>query len=200
MGVTNSNKLTDVSSIQCNGNFNVTLALSASPDIVNSPTDIVLMLDKSGSMAGVPFESLKAGARAFIDIIDESTDGTKDGTIGSGSAIGIVGFSSTATEESPLTTSVSQLNFALDNMVAGGSTNHQAAFALALSMMDFTNGKAKVMVMFTDGKTTSGFPPEPTAKLARDKGVLIYCIGLTVVGGIDVTTLEQWASQPSLLT
>lgn len=189
MGVTNSNKLTDVSSIQCNGNFNVTLALSASPDIVNFPTDIVLMLDKSGSMAGVPFESLKAGARAFIDIIDESTDGTKDGTIGSGSAIGIVGFSSTATEESPLTTSVSQLNFALDNMVAGGSTNHQAAFALALSMMDFTNGKAKVMVMFTDGKTTSGFPPEPTAKLARDKGVLIYCIGLTGVGGIDVTTL-----------
>ena len=94
MGVTNSNKLTDVSSIQCNGNFNVTLALSASPDIVNSPTDIVLMLDKSGNMAGVPFESLKAGARAFIDIIDESTDGTKDGTIGSGSAIGIVGFSS----------------------------------------------------------------------------------------------------------
>lgn len=82
-------------------------------------------------------------------------------------------------------------------MVAGGSTNHQAAFALALSMMDFTNGKAKVMVMFTDGKTTSGFPPEPTAKLARDKGVLIYCIGLTGVGGIDVTTLEQWASQPS---
>ena len=82
MGVTNSNKLTDVSSIQCNGNFNVTLALSASPDIVNSPTDIVLTLDKSGSMAGVPFESLKAGARAFIDIIDESTDGTKDGTIG----------------------------------------------------------------------------------------------------------------------
>ena len=102
MGVTNSNKLTDVSSIQCNGNFNVTLALSASPDIVNSPTDILLMLDKSGSMAGVPFESLKAGARAFIDIIDESTDGTKDGTIGSGSAIGIVGFSSTATEESRL--------------------------------------------------------------------------------------------------
>lgn len=73
MGVTNSNKPTDVSSIQCNGNFNVTLALSASPDIVNSPTDIVLILDKSGSMAGVPFESLKAGARAFIDIIDEST-------------------------------------------------------------------------------------------------------------------------------
>ena len=196
MGVTNSNKLTDVSSIQCNGNFNVILALSASPDIVNSPTDIVLILDKSGSMAGVPFESLKAGARAFIDIIDESTDGTKDGTIGSGSAIGIVGLIHRY-GESPLTTSVSQLNFALDNMVAGGSTNHQAAFALVLSMMDFANGKAKVMVMFTDGKTTSGFPPEPTAKLARDKGVLIYCIGLTGVGGIDVTTLEQWASQPS---
>lgn len=197
MGVTNSNKLTDVSSIECNGTFNVTLGLSASPDIVNSPTDIVLILDKSGSMAGVPFESLKEGARSFIDIIDESTDGTKDGTIGSGSAIGIVGFSSTATEESPLTTSVSQLNFALDNMVAGGSTNHQAAFALALSMMDFPNGKAKVMVMFTDGKTTSGFPPEPTAQLARDKGVIIYCIGLSGVGGIDTATLEQWSTQPA---
>lgn len=183
MGVTSSNKLTNVSETGCKGNFKVTLALSASPDIINSPTDIVLILDKSGSMAGVPFESLKEGARTFIDIIEKSTDGQQDGQIGAGSRIGIVGFSSTATIESPLTTSVADLKNSLDLMVAGGATNHQAAFQTAFDMMDLNNGKAKVMVMFTDGKTTEGPPAEPTTAMIRSKGILIYCIGLSGAGG-----------------
>lgn len=165
--------------------------------LINSPTDIVLILDKSGSMAGVPFESLKEGARTFIDIIEKSTDGQQDGQIGAGSRIGIVGFSSTATIESPLTTSVADLKNSLDLMVAGGATNHQAAFQTAFDMMDLNNGKAKVMVMFTDGKTTEGPPAEPTTAMIRSKGILIYCIALSGTGGIEITTLESWASQPS---
>ncbi len=79
MGVTSSNKLTNVSETGCKGNFKVTLALSASPDIINSPTDIVLILDKSGSMAGVPFESLKEGARTFLDIIEKPPTDSRTG-------------------------------------------------------------------------------------------------------------------------
>lgn len=37
--------------IDCAGTLKVTLALSASPDITSAPTDIVLILDRSGSMA-----------------------------------------------------------------------------------------------------------------------------------------------------
>lgn len=54
MGVTSSNKQIDVDRIDCNGTLRVTLALSASPDISSNPTDIVLVLDRSGSMAGSP--------------------------------------------------------------------------------------------------------------------------------------------------
>ena len=54
MGVTNSNKQISTDRILCGGTLNVTLALAASPDIVSNPTDIVLVLDRSGSMAGSP--------------------------------------------------------------------------------------------------------------------------------------------------
>ena len=68
------------------------MAISAAPDIASNPTDIALVLDRSGSMAGSPLENMKLGAKTFIDIIDEATDGANDGNIGSGSRIGIVSF------------------------------------------------------------------------------------------------------------
>ena len=89
MGVTNSNKVINTDRIDCDGSLRVTLTLTAAPDISTNPTDIVLVLDRSGSMSGAPLANLKLGARTFIDIIDESTDGTLDGQIGSGSRMGI---------------------------------------------------------------------------------------------------------------
>lgn len=62
MGITSSNKVVDRSEIQCDGQLKVTLALTASPDIIENPTDIVLVLDRSGSMAGVPLAAVKEGA------------------------------------------------------------------------------------------------------------------------------------------
>ncbi len=74
MGITNSNKQISSTQIDCDGTLKVTLALTATPDIVSNPTDIVLVLDRSGSMTGAPLANMKAGAKTFIDIIDESTD------------------------------------------------------------------------------------------------------------------------------
>ena len=62
MGVTNSNKVLSTDRIGCDGTLRVTLALTATPDILTNPTDIVLILDRSGSMAGAPLASMKAGA------------------------------------------------------------------------------------------------------------------------------------------
>lgn len=77
MGITNSNKQIDVTQIDCDGTLKVTLALAAAPDISSNPTDIVLVLDRSGSMTGVPLANLKLGANTFIDIIDEATDSSQ---------------------------------------------------------------------------------------------------------------------------
>ena len=89
MGVTSTSKQVNLERIDCDGTLQVTLALSASPDIVSNPTDIVLTLDRSDSLEGAPRASGKAGAKTFIDILSESTGGAPD-AIGSGSRIGIV--------------------------------------------------------------------------------------------------------------
>ncbi len=196
MGITNVNKQINLSQIDCQGTVKVTLALTAAPDISTNPTDIVLVLDRSGSMAGTPLENMKLGAETFIDIIDESTDSAKDGNIGSGSHIGIVSFSSSATADTQLITSVADLKAAVEALSAGGSTNHAAAFSKAMQLFDPLSANAKVIVMFTDGKTTAGPPPSPVAEAARAAGIVIYCIGLIGADGIDVSTLNDWATDP----
>lgn len=196
MGITNSNKQISTTQIDCSGELRVTLALSAAPDISSNPTDIVLVLDRSGSMAGTPLANLKLGADTFIDIIDEATDSSQDGQIGSGSRIGIVSFSDNATADTQLITSVADLKAAVNGLTAGGSTNHAAAFSQAMQLFDPASSNAKVIVMFTDGKTTAGPPPAPVAAAARASGIIIYCIGLIGSDGIDVSVLNDWATDP----
>ena len=196
MGVTNSNKVVNMDRISCDGSARVTLALTAAPDIITNPTDIVLALDRSGSMTGTPLASMKTGAKTFIDIIEEATDGVKDGQIGSGSRIGIVSFAETAEANTQLITSVDTLKNAVDGLSAGGSTNHGDAFAKATQLFDPASSNAKVIVMFTDGNTTTGVPPAPVAAAAKAQGIIIYCIGLVGSDGVDPNTLNEWASDP----
>lgn len=196
MGVTNSNKVINTDRILCDGALRVTLALTAAPDIVSNPTDIVLVLDRSGSMTGSPLADMKLGANTFIDLIDEATDSTKDGQIGSGSRMGVVSFSSTAVANTQLITSVDALKAAVDGLSAGGSTNHADAFAKATQLFDPASPNAKVMVLFTDGNTTIGAPPAPVAAAARAQGIIIYCIGLIGSDGLDISALNNWATDP----
>ena len=196
MGITNSNKSLGTDIINCGGSFTIQLALTAEPDIVTNPTDIVLILDRSGSMAGSPLANMKSGAKTFIDIIDESTDGTQNGQIGNGSRIGIVSFADTAVQNTQLITSVADLKTAVDSLSADGSTNHADAFEQALALFNPASTNAKVMVMFTDGVTTAGGNPNTIATLAKAQGVIIYVIGLSGNGGIDEDALRDWASDP----
>ena len=175
----------------------MTLALTAAPDIISNPTDIALILDRSGSMAGTPLASMKTGAKTFIDIISQSTGGQPTGEIGSGSRIGIVSFANTAVQDTQMITSVDDLKAAVDGLTAGGNTNHADAFSQALALFDPSSGNAKVMVMFTDGNTTTGAPPAPVAAAPRAQGVVIYCIGLVGSDGLDVDALNDWATDPN---
>lgn len=197
MGITNSNKTISLQQIDCDGTLKVTLALTAAPDITTNPTDIALVLDRSGSMAGDALANLKLGANTFIDIIEEATDGVKDGVIGSGSHIGILSFASTATADTQMTTSVADLKSAVDDLTADGNTNHADAFTKAIQLFDPSSNNHKVIVMFTDGKTTAGGPPAPVAAAARAQGIVIYVIGLIGSDGIDIDALNDWATDPN---
>ena len=197
IGVTNSNKTISTDQIGCDGSLRVTLSLTAAPDIVANPTDIVLVLDRSGSMRGTPLADMKAGAKTFIDIIDKATDGYQDGQIGGGSHIGIVSFADSATADTQLITSVDTLKTAVDSLVAGGNTDHKDAFVKAAGLFDPASTNAKVIVMFTDGNTTAGGPAAPAADTAKAQGMIIYCIGLVGSDGLDVNMLNLWATDPA---
>lgn len=196
MGITASNKTLSADTITCGGSFQVQLSLTAEPNILTSPTDIVLVLDRSGSMAGDTLENLKDGANAFIDIIAESTQG-QPGQIGSGSRIAVVSFADVATQDTQLITSVADLKAAVNGLEAEGNTNHADAFTKAQALFDPTSSNARVMVLFTDGVTTVGGDPTPIAVAARAQGTIIYAIGLSGTDGVDPQALESWASSPA---
>lgn len=146
MGVTSTSKQVHLERIDCDGTLQVTLALSASPDIVSNPTDIVLTLDRSDSLGGAP------------------------DAIGSGSRIGIVSFNQAATADTQLITSVAARKDAADALDASGSTNHAAAFSAAMQLFDPQSANAKVIVLFTDGKTTAGPPPRARCRGGARRG------------------------------
>ena len=196
MSIIHSDKRISASQIPCDGTLKVTISLTAKPDIQDHPADVVLVLDRSRSMAGAPLASMKAGAKTFIDILAESTGGSQDGQIGGGSRIAVVSFASTATKDTQLITSVAALKAAVDSLTAAGSTNHADTFTKAGELFDPSSSAQKIIVLFTDGKTTIGPPPAPVAAALRDSGVVIYCIGLTGSDGIDVATLHEWATDP----
>lgn len=196
MGITHANKEISKKKIECNGSFTVKLSLTAEPSIQTNPVDIVLILDRSTSMSGTPFANLKNGAKKFIDIIAESTGGAASGQIGFGSHIGIVSFADTAVQDTQLITSVHDLKEAVEALTAGGRTNHADAFAKAAALFDPSSANERVMVMFTDGRTTLGGDATPIAEAAKAAGVIIYCIGLSGNGGIDEDALNAWASEP----
>lgn len=197
MGIINSNKSTGgVTVIPCQGVLNVTLGITAAPDIISHPTDIVLILDRSGSMEGKPLADMKTGVNTFIDIIANATGGAP-GQIGSGSHIGIVSFADTAIQNTGLITSVADLKTAAGGLTAGGLTNHGDAFTQATALLS-SSTNTRIMVMFTDGKTTTGPDPSPIAAAARALGITIYCIGLIGNTGIDVAALNDWATDPDV--
>lgn len=196
MGITNYNKQLSVDKISCGESLNIRLSLTAEPDITANPVDIVLILDRSGSMAGSALANLKNGAKAFVDIIYNSTGGT-GGQIAGGTHIGIVSFADIATQDTALITDIDDLKTAIDGLSAGGSTNHADAFTKASDLLQGSTANQQIMVMFTDGMTTAGTDPNTVATQAKADGVIIYGIGLSGNGGIDEQALENWVSSPS---
>jgi uncharacterized protein YegL len=192
-GTVTGTKTVSPSNIQCNGATQVTLTLDAETGLAGDPEDIMLVLDRSSSMAAA-LPSLKTAANGFVDIIDEATDGVLDGSIANGSRVGIVSFSDAATLTVPLTTNATALKTAINALVASGLTNHSAAISLAQSTLagsEPTNSKQ--MIIFTDGITTVGGDGQAEAAAARTAGTEIFAIGL---GSVNQAQLNGWASDP----
>ncbi len=197
MGIISTDKFVNVDSMQCDEEVIVTLSLTASPDITDNPAEIILLLDRSGSMQGEPLEDMKIAAKAFIDIIDEATDGNLNGHLNGGTEIAVVSFANNAVIDVPLSDTTQPLKEAIDHLEANGYTNHGDAFTKAIELLTPASEKNRIIVMFTDGKTTAGSAPAPIANAAKADNITIYCIGLNGENGIDEDALNSWATSPA---
>jgi Mg-chelatase subunit ChlD len=194
-------------SIEYGQTTTVTMNLTGQAGITQNPVDVMLVLDRSGSMGSVNLQKLKVAANQFIDILDRESDGTHDGTIGNGSRIGVVAFDTNAQILLTLTDHVTNLKNAVNNIRLGDWTNQEDAFNKAQAVLAASNPDSKkIMLMFTDGEPTRGTgTSNPTvaaqyaaaaAKAARDAGTEIFTIGFGQLSSQLTGYLKDWATDP----
>lgn len=162
-------------------------------------SDIVMVLDRSASLAGEPLENLQEAAKTFINIIARNSNCgcTEKDRLGYGNRIGIVSFADHASMDAPLVTSVESLYNAVNALCAGGKTNHAEAFTRAGQTFEKASDNQRVIVIFTDGHTTAGGTADRIAREMRRDGVVIYAIGLDGEDEAYEDALNEWASNPN---
>jgi len=117
--------------------------------------EIMMVLDRSGSMSGTPISDLKAAARSFVSYFSDTQGEDK---------VGLISFASGVTVNYPLQTNfVSGITAAINGMTATGATNAEDALDQADGPGGFTDqtgipGDLRVqqyLLFFTDGRPTA---------------------------------------------
>ena len=98
---------------------------------------MVLVVDKSGSMQGMPIALARQAAKASAELL-----GPRD-------QIAIIAF-----DGAPFT--IVEMTFAVDRIIAGGGTNMYPAMELGRQALDSTTAKVKHMIILTDGMSMPG--------------------------------------------
>jgi len=104
---------------------------------------MVLVIDKSGSMDGLPIQLARTAAKAAVDLL-----GAQDQI----AVIGFDGAPQTIVEMSSAASKSSILD-SIDTLAAGGGTNLYPAFQKAQDMLDSTSAKIKHVIILSDGHT-----------------------------------------------
>jgi len=160
----------------------VTIRLRGAGGTIQTPVDVVLIIDKSGSMLGKKIADAKEAAITFLDYNNE-----KD-------RVGLVAFSTTVQVVSSLTfmtpTNKDLFKTKIDSIQAVGSTDMYDAIVTANNMLlEAPRSNApRVEILLTDGNHNwpsilpdSSF--QDLANQAKAKDIIIYTIGL----GSDVS-------------
>ena len=154
--------------------------------------DVVLVLDRSGSMSG-SIGDLKDAAKELV------------GQLGATANVGLVSYADDDTLDQELTTNHGDVETAIDGLSAGGSTNIEGGVITAQNELETgTNARSsarKIMVVMSDGNANvdddqsadANDDPTEEAQDAKDAGTELFTVGF---GSFDTSTLEAMASDP----
>ena len=143
--------------------------------------DLMLVLDRSGSISASELTTLKTAAKAFVDALALST---------AGNHAGMASFHTTASLDQVLTDSSSSVKAAIDALVTGSLTNLEAGILTAKAELESIRDRSDVdtpdfMVIITDGAPTASDGPlshandaEAAADAAKAAGIEIFVVGV----------------------
>ena len=180
----------------------VTISLPAAASEYKS-IDVMLVMDRSGSMQGTKIQLAKTAAMTFVDQLNTTRD-----------KAGLASFNEIATLDCHLMNDFAEVKNKINSMSAGGFTNMGGG--IDESNVEFnTAGRSSseiiwAMILLSDGKANRPLYMNASqyaldqAAIARDlkgKGVRIYTIGLGNPGpredDIDEDLLKQIAGDPT---
>lgn len=151
-------------------------------------SDIVLVLDSSGTVGFANWPKVKQFAELFISRVKLGEE--KD------SKLAMVSFAATAEELYPLTASKVRLNNAIQS-AAWMKTSTNTAEGAGLAKTMFVNGRAesqRVMVIVTDGMPESSYLFATVMKQVKSAGIRVIIVAVGT--GVDTTRLKNWVSWP----
>ena len=131
----------------------ITLSLNGLDKITT--TDVVLVLDSSGSMADNQngnarrLTNTKAAAKGFVDQLIKPGDAN--------TRIAVVTFNGSATTQAPFSNDSSTLNAAIDGAGANGGTHIQSGIRQAHDLLNNSSAHNKYIVLLGDGDPTYSY-------------------------------------------
>lgn len=133
--------------------------------------DVVLVLDRSGSMVGQKIVDLKNSVSLFISLLQN------DNTVEE--QVGLASYSTFATEDVQLTPDLNQVTNSSNRMIAAGFTSVSGGMDAGLNIM--LRGRSpefveRTMIVMTDGIHNTGRDPELSARDVVGAGVVIHTI------------------------
>lgn len=158
-------------------------ATSSSHEDCTKQLDLMLVLDRSGSIDSSELATLKNAANDFVDALAPSNDGVH---------VGQSSFASTGSLDLHLTGDATSSHAAINALVAGGFTNLKQGIELATGEMDNTHIHERpsvkdVMVIITDGEPNRPFPVSLATSsaaiatdAARTAGIEVFVVGVGV--------------------
>jgi Ca-activated chloride channel family protein len=185
-------------------------AIARPAAVITLPTShetVILALDVSGSMKASDVEptrlaAAQAAARAFVD---EQPRGTR---------IGVVSFGGAAALVQPPTANRADIRAAIDRLQLEHATAVGSGLLASLKAIfpeqEFDPEKksdiapvppgsyaSAAIILLTDGQTTTGPDPVDAARLAAERGVRVFTVGVGTDNG-QILTGEGWSMRVSL--
>jgi Ca-activated chloride channel family protein len=149
--------------------------------------DLMLVIDRSGSMFGSGIANAKSAADSLIDVLPTAT-----------TQAGLASFNSSATLDKQLAAlsvaaNVTALHTAVNSLVASGGTNIGTGINVAATELTSSRhvaGHAQMMVVLSDGYSSGD--PGAAAASAYSDGIIVHSVGIP---GHDPVTMQDIATE-----